>query len=862
MRAVIFFFLLLLPFFGSSQARRALSLIEKEKRQEAYELLSRSIEKDSLASAQHFVLAYLFIEPLYEFYDIDSAYEHVIWAQEDFDKLEAKAQSRLAGNGFDLANYDSLQKHIEAIGFVRAKDLDREEDYINFMSQFPESIKIDSAIILRDRRAFEKASLENSYKSYEYFFKTYPEAIDAPEATKRYHRLLYDDKTSSGKLSAYKEFLKDFPDTRHRNEAELAIFRIMTGRNTVDAYFAFLDEYPDSYLSTQARIFAYSRGSKEDKEGILAQLDFSPARKDSLLTLAKIAHEMKLLSHNGNDYDILREDGSVILDSIAMISAQDKCKSISNLLLTIEPGESRLLNLLGQEVVSGNFDQYEPAAEGFIKLINNQGVRLIHNDGSPTTGKLHSEAHMAGGYILFRDEAKWSMESITGIPMFMARFDSVFQFHDYLVLSENGKWGIHPINDFYPLLDQENVTPSYPYDSLAIVRNDEIFIQVGRQTGLLDSNLKTIVPLGEPEIELLDSSYFLQTNDSILDSRLANVWYSDIKANETWTIGLRSSGYELYFDGNKQFEAEKAELLGNTAVIVENEERLFCYFNPDSRIALNKGDAIKPIRKMGENSVVRHYLYTDQKNKQSVIDNNGKRIKIPRFDRLIDLGEDYMIFSVKGFVYNILDNKGKVILENVDAATSLNDGYISYLSKGKFGLLNIRNSTLIKPKYDKPVKMYNEELFVISEEGLLGLIDRNDSVYLSPKYEEIRTLNDSIAVLKSNFRWSFWNSNTGQIILDNVSDYWEYNTEAGVYFKIFKGIGYGIWSPGAGMILNSTFSEIEIASQGSQLVFVTEKWVEEADLVILLYYSKEGELVRKSVLTTKQYEELQCQLAY
>ena len=104
--------------------------------------------------------------------------------------------------------------------------------------------------------------------------------------------------------------------------------------------------------------------------------------------------------------------------------------------------------------------------------------------------------------------------------------------------------------------------------------------------------------------------------------------------------------------------------------------------------------------------------------------------------------------------------------------------------------------------------------------------------------------------------------NRGRIMLDNVSDYWELTTESGTFFKIFKGIGYGVWHPQAGLILNSTYDELSIKANGQEMAFITEKWVEEANLVVMLYYNRAGELFRKSVLSTEQYERLQCQPGY
>ena len=93
-----------------------------------------------------------------------------------------------------------------------------------------------------------------------------------------------------------------------------------------------------------------------------------------------------------------------------------------------------------------------------------------------------------------------------------------------------------------------------------------------------------------------------------------------------------------------------------------------------------------------------------------------------------------------------------------------------------------------------------------------------------------------------------------------MSDYWEIETSSGPVYKVFKGIGYGIWSPLNDIILNPTFSDIRILSKGDETVYIAEKWVEEADLVVMLYYDEYGTLITKEVISIAEYEDLQCKI--
>ena len=154
------------------------------------------------------------------------------------------------------------------------------------MQLFPEAEQLDSAVLLRDADAFKTASQENTYQAYENFFTTYPEAVDFNEAQKRYHQLLYNEKTATGKLADLQAFLKEFPNTWHRDETELSIYRIITGRNTLEAYRKFIAEYPKSKLVSRASRYAYDLVDTDSRQMLMNELGYSQTVQDSLNNLA------------------------------------------------------------------------------------------------------------------------------------------------------------------------------------------------------------------------------------------------------------------------------------------------------------------------------------------------------------------------------------------------------------------------------------------------------------------------------------------------------------------------------------------------------------------------------------------------
>ena len=99
MRFFVVIMIFLVPLSGFSQARRARTLIEKQKLSEARELLQKALHKDSLAAAEKYVLAGLYFNPAFTGYNIDSAYHYILAATSAWDFTEAKEQETLAGRG-------------------------------------------------------------------------------------------------------------------------------------------------------------------------------------------------------------------------------------------------------------------------------------------------------------------------------------------------------------------------------------------------------------------------------------------------------------------------------------------------------------------------------------------------------------------------------------------------------------------------------------------------------------------------------------------------------------------------------------------------------------------------------------------
>jgi hypothetical protein len=857
MRIIVLLYLVFMSTVGFSQARRALSLLDKNKKNEAYQLLTKAVAKDSLAPAVKYVLAKLFFIQDDARYNLDSAYRYILTAADDLTKSDDKTKTKLNSNGFNSESFGQLREEIERAGFIRAKQGGKEQDYIDFLEKFPSSLYVEPAIILRNIEAFGSAESINTFQSYQRFFEAYPEAKEVSEARNRYEKLLYEEKTADGKLLSYQEFLKEFTHTYYRHEVEQSIYNIITGRNSPAAYQEFIDLYPQSFLQEQALLMRYAQLNEAQQEEFLSSGAFSAQQIDSIYSLENLTNELILpIIHNG-EFQLINTRNDVILGQINAISTVSKCElPIKNPILIRYQNNAELININGAVIAKDSIVSFED--ESWILKINSfDNQYFVSVGGFRTNEHSFKEALIAGPYIAYKERSKWGLESITGISMIEAKYDSIIAFHEHIILSQEVKWGIFPVATFYPFLDGDNVELELPFDNISILDSGHLSLAKGKKSSVMDKNAQFIVPMAEQDVELVDDGYFIDQVDSLLDSRLSETWYYDINFNRDWTFGNRGDTTDVYYKGHFLLKSRNATTVGVSVAIVSFKDSTFCYFNDTTKILFGEGESIIPIRRMGENSTVRHFLHTDAKKKQRIYDGHGQRIIVPKFDKLVDIGDKYMLSQIKAYYY-LLNSAGKVVLKEIDGATSLGNGYITFLKDKKFGLFNEDTGTLIEAKYDYPIKAYSDSLFIVENEHKYGILTRNDSMLIPAIYDEIRSLNDSILILKENFRWIFWDLKHGSPLLANVSDYWLYEVAGETVYKVFKGIGYGVWSPKSGIILSSTYDEIAIISKGDEAVYIAEKWVEEADIVIMLYYDKEGSLFRKEVLSTAEYRDLTC----
>jgi hypothetical protein len=70
---------------------------------------------------------------------------------------------------------------------------------------------------------------------------------------------------------------------------------------------------------------------------------------------------------------------------------------------------------------------------------------------------------------------------------------------------------------------------------------------------------------------------------------------------------------------------------------------------------------------------------------------------------------------------------------------------------------------------------------------------------------------------------------------------------------------YGVISSRYGRVVPSTFSDIINIGSDEEPLYFAEKNIEEAGIYVVIYYDKQGKLLRRQVFEKEEYDEIYCE---
>jgi len=854
---LVLLYLLLLPLLSLGQISRehfAERSINKQRWSHAHDLLKKAMHKDSLNTAAQFVMAHYFFEAENPAYQIDSAYRYTVLAGLNFRQATSRQRDRLKHFPIDSLSILNLRMQIDSAAFERAKKLNTEKAYLDFLDGFTNANQRKQAKELRDEAAYLDAIRENTYTAFEKYFSKYPSSTHAKEAKDTYEKLLYQSMTADKRLVSYETFLKTYPESPYRKNVEQSIFEIGTADGTPKSYETFLKTYPQSTVVKKARNILFHILNQPDRiENTFLQTDslnrVVALEKNYLIPILHIG-QIGFMNEKGEEIIHLQE--SEIADDYL-------CGNISEDIIVLS---DKIISPSGSIIYHGAVKDVEDIGSGFLIIEADDCMKVLHKSGFIVGDSCVTDAKvLSGKLIALKKGNAWSVWTFSGRMLVPFSWEDISTIENILLFKKGDKIKLATVHAVAQIADQHPLKLSDAFDEVKEWSQRFLHAKSGEYEGVLNQELNTFIRFDK---QTLTQAYLGGLATSSLGSSIFNAdgkessVFRKVQFNKPWTaVKVNTHAWRLFNVTDLVFQSsvyDTIHFVGPFA-IGNRRDSISIYFNPNYTLALRQPVKLEFIP--GKDSTA--FLSISQDESKVLYDGEGRRLFNVPYDGIQYVGEGMFIVSKKdkkGLVYN----NGKLLLPiEYDAIGSVKNNTISILKAMKFGLFETKKQKLIKPEYIKNIIPYTLDKLVVFKDGGSGFVGWDNKPLSKFEFDEVRYWNDTSAIVKSNFFWKLYDIRSGKILIDRIKDYKliQDNPQEKIAI-IHQDNTYGVIHNHKGVIIPSNFSDIINVGSRDLPLYFTEKHVEEASLFVVIYYDHNGQMLRKEVYEHDDYERIYC----
>ncbi len=832
--------------------RQALANLQKGKWEKAKGQAMKALRKDSVNASARFVLSTYYFAPGNPYFQIDSAYQHVMLALADYHRSDVRQRERMKRLPLDSAVLITRREEIDSAAFERAKRINTEQAYLLFLERFPFAIQRDRARELRDEVAYIDALKENTYEAYYQFLARYPNASRAQEARDRYEKLLFEAITRDRKLASYTNFINEYPASPYRANAEKQVFEISTASGKPQTFTDFINAYPASRYTHQVRNILYHL-LKEEERNIPSFL-----LTDSIRTLRQLEQGYLVPFLQSGKFGFMNANGKEVIAPFSEeLNREYVCGNITEELLA---GDTEVVARNGSVVYRGRVHELDDLGYGYLLVDQDSCLFLLHKSGFIVAECVDDARVLAGSLLAIKSQGRWTISTLTGRALPLGEFELVESIDQVLVVRQAGKFRLVHKDEAAQAADQHVPLFSKPFDEVKRWNAQAIWVREGEEQGLLDMNLKEIVGMGRKDFQ------FTFFGAIIREKEFTRLWsastgqsesYQAVEIQQPWIAVKQNNAWSLLdhrFKPNSKIPFDSLYFSGPFAVGVKADS-INVYVAPHTFIPLSKESAFRFLP--GRDSV--YFLVVQEKDGLTVFNPSGEKLFSANVDRLEYAGENLFV-AIRKEKRGLINLLGKpVVPPEYDAMGNLQAGMVPVLKDRKFGFLDVVNRREIKPGYEKNLMAFNADFLVASKGGFFGLIDWKNKTVLPFEYEEVVYWNDSTALLKKNFQWIIYNFMEKRIVMDKIKRFtWLRDTPHEKLMVIHRENNYGVLSNRKGVILPATYSDIKNLGSSEKPLYFTEKHVEEASIYVVIYYDDHGTLLRRQVFEAEDYERIYC----
>ncbi|MFN3839791.1 MAG: WG repeat-containing protein [Cyclobacteriaceae bacterium] len=832
--------------------RMAFVNVEKGKWMKARTQIQKALRKDSVNALAHYIFALYYFKPGNPDFNIDSAYRHTMRGLADFPQASVRQRDRMRRFPVDSIRMIKHREKIDSAAFQRAKSINTEQAYIDFLNTFPLASQRMLAAELRDEVAYIDALKENTHQAFRAYLEKYPTSARAAEANTRYQKLLFESETRDKKLASYENFLLTYPQSPYRKDVELQVFEISTASGSRKSFEKFLKNYPQSAFASKARNILYYL-LKEIEEPIPSWL-----LTDSLRKVRMLEQSFLVPFYREGKLGFMDAGGRTILEPFADELSRDYlCGNVTEDVLI---SSTRMIARNGKIIFDGQLDDAEDLGFGFLKVARLGCLSVIHKSGFIIPAGCLADAVVVGGGRLFalKENDRWNITTLSGRLLYSGA-DEVIDFDDVLAIRAGNAFRLCRVDELSKVADQG--TPAFSRSYQEVKRwKDALWVRAGELQGLLDVHLRELITLQKHE---LTSTFF---GGLIATSGGHRIWQKGKPVSPVFTRVKISEPWITVEQGKKWYVLDKISALAGgrgydsvyfigPVLAGSSGDSLVVYFEPHNFIDLPRTANVTFLP--GKDSVF--YIMVEQGPSKTIYNSRGHKLFTADVDRLVYAGDNFFT-AIKNEKRGILSAQGRVVMPfEFDGVGNLQQGTLPVLKDKKFGMADLYQRRQIKPEYEKNLVRYNANYLIASKGNAFGLIGWDNKPVMPFEFDEIRFWNDSTALVKKDFQWMLYNFVEKKKVLDRVRSFtWILDSETEKILIIRQDNHYGVIHSRKGYILPATYTDIINLGSVTQPLYFTEKFVEEASIYVVIYYDGNGKLLRRQVFEAEEYDKIYC----
>ncbi len=832
---------------------QALSKINKGNWAKAEQLLRKSLKKNTINPEARYVFSTLFLLPAYPKYNIDSAHFYGLQLMTDYNRSTLREKEKLKRFPLDSSIIVTLLKKIESEAFGVASTIHTESDYNEFLEKYTDASEVRKAIELRDEVAYSDALRLNTYQSFQHYLNKYPKSLRAADAHNLYEKLIYEDKTRDGKLKSFVAFLDNYPTTVYRNEVEKIIFEITTASGEPSAFQAFTKAYPKSKQVKKAIDLLYYLNDESQIPEIVTN--------DSLQATAKLKKGYWVPILKGDKFGFINQEG---VEQLApQFDGLDDAYACGNITTDYLITSAGLFSRSGKLILDTKAEAIEDLGLGFLKVKSTDCWRVVHESGFSLIDLCLQDAKViASRFIAIKENAKWTLLTLAGRRLSPSTFEDIYAEDELIIFSKNGKRIPKSRQEIGACADGIAWSESLVFDNVKALGQNHYLVSNGSLQGVLSASLDYIVPLDRLIISQTPYGFLNQKNGKMqltgISNEIDNQDFVDVKFYRNW-IKLEEKNNLMLYDGkNKQTIETGLDSLWfkNGLAFTKKGDSLKVYLTTLNVIALEAASDIQFIKSTDSTQ----YFYSSRAKKKDVFEiATGKKLFSIKVNAIESIGEGIFLVDEEG-KKGLINKSGKVLLPlEYSAIIPTRKNFISLLKDKKFGLYNVENKILIKPLYERNIIPYSENKLVAFKNGFFGFVSWNLKEESKFEFDEVQFWNDSVAIVKRNMSWQLYNIPQKKVVLDEIKDFHYIINQKEKIIIVHQAGYYGALSNTRGILLPITFSDIVNLGSPESPLYFTDKFYEEADIHVVVYYGSNGKLLRKQAYETKDYERIYCE---